>query len=46
MTNTEVEGTSPPVVSSEPWSADCAVVIVEGDLDVETAPQLEEQITG
>jgi anti-anti-sigma factor len=42
--NTEVEGTSPPVVSSEPWSADCAVVIVDGDLDVETAPQLEEQI--
>ena len=33
------------MVSSEPWSADGAVVIVDGDLDVETAPQLEEQIS-
>lgn len=45
MPNTGVEGTAPRVVSSEPLSADGAVVIVDGDLDVETAPQLDEQVS-
>jgi anti-sigma B factor antagonist len=42
--NTEAEGTAPRVVSSEPSSAGGAVVIVDGDLDAETASQLDEQI--
>jgi anti-sigma B factor antagonist len=42
--NTEVEGTAPRVVSSEPWSARGATVIVDVDLDVATAPQLERHI--
>ena len=44
MLNTDIEGTAPPVVSSESWSAHGATVIVDGDLDVATAPQLELQI--
>jgi stage II sporulation protein AA (anti-sigma F factor antagonist) len=42
--NIEVKGPAPRVVSSEPISADGAVVIVDGELDMETAPQLEHQI--
>jgi anti-anti-sigma factor len=42
--NIEVEGPAPRVVSSEVVSADGAVVIVDGELDIETAPQLGRQI--
>lgn len=40
MLNTDARG-SPPVVSSEAISEHGAVVIVDGDLDLATAPQLE-----
>ncbi len=46
MLNTDVEGSAPRVVSTEPVSAEGAVVIVDGDLDIQTAPQLEQQVAG
>ena len=45
MLNVDVKGTAPPVVSSEALSSACTVVIVDGDLDLATAPQLESHIT-
>jgi anti-sigma B factor antagonist len=41
----DANGSAPPVVSSEVLSSHGAVVLVDGDLDLETAPELERHLT-
>ena len=46
MSSQDSVGRAPPIVRAEPFDEHGSVIIVEGDLDLETAPQLGEVISG